>query len=185
MRPAGFLVALLLAAFAAAPASAAFQYYVFREFGVAKEFPLEPTRREAEYRTPLLGRAVPATIFETTEDNMVYRFTVADMRAVDLVARSAGLYAECIAMAEAEGKVLARMPQRVEDGTAFRVYGQLTSVDLAEAGGRKQTNCFLNKGWLYKVESIVLPARGEPNAAAALRFSTSLRFRIDQAPDSP
>lgn len=173
---------LLLAASAATPASAALQSYVFREFGVAKEFPREPTRREAEYRTQLLGRAVPATIFETTEDNIVFRFTVADVRSVDLVARSAGLYAECIAIAESEGKVLARMPQRVEDGTAFRVYGQLTSVDV-DAGGRKQTNCFLNKGWLYKVESIVLPGHGEPNAAAALRFSTSLRFRIDQASD--
>ncbi len=173
-------IALGIVILLAGAAEAAAKEFVFRELGVAKEFPVDPTMPQEGYRTPLLGRAVPATVYEARADNIIFRFTIADLRALDLIPRGASLYAECLAMAEAEGNILARMPQRVEDGTEHRVYGQLTSVDLADGQGRKQTNCFLSKGRLYKVESLVLPAHGEPNAAAAVRFSTSLRFRIDQ-----
>jgi hypothetical protein len=89
------------------------------------------------------------------------------------------MFSECIYRAESEGTVLAKMPQRVEDGVGYRVYGHLTSVELAGGRGRKQTNCFVTKGHLYKIETLVRPEHGLANTSQAIRFSTSLRFRID------
>jgi hypothetical protein len=162
------------------PASAQWQQYIYADLGIAKEFPAPPERRTSTYETPVLGRTVPATVYALTQDNIVYSLTIAELGAPEFVARSASLYAECIEMAEGEGRVLARMPQRVEDGTPYRVYGQMTSVELANNGGRKLTNCFFSKGRLYKIEVTVLPAHGEFNSSLAIRFAASLRFRLDQ-----
>jgi hypothetical protein len=177
------LIALLL--LCASPASAAWQEYVYADLNVAKEFPAPPKVAHGTYRTPSVGaNAVPATIYSVEDDNILYRMTVADLEAPEFVARSASLMAECVALAEKEGRVRATMPQRVEDGTAYRVYGQMVSVDLNGNQGRKQTNCFYTKGRLYKIEAWVRPAHGELDSPAAIRFSSSVRFRLDTA-DAP
>jgi hypothetical protein len=75
------------------------------------------------------------------------------------------------------------MPQRVEDGTEFRVYGQMTSVELANNAGRKLTNCFYTKGRLYRIEALVRPEHGNFNSNLAIRFAASLRFRLDRVFD--
>ena len=178
----GAVLLLVLCAACAAPAAAAepqWQEHIYRELGIAKEFPAPPRMEQGSYQTEVAGRAVPATIYTSELDGIVYRLTIADLRTPEFVARSPSLYAECIETAEAEGKVLARMPQRVEDGTPYRVYGQMTSVELA-GGGRKLTNCFYSKGRLYRIEAHVTPAHGEFNSALAIRFAASLRFRLDR-----
>jgi hypothetical protein len=171
------LISVVLALLAS-PAAAQWQQYTFSDLGIAKEFPAPPEKRTVTYDTPVVGRAVPATVYAVTQDDIVYSLTVAELGAPEFVAKSASIYAECIEMAEGEGRVLARMPQRVEDGTPYRVYGQMTSVALAD-GGRKLTNCFFSKGRLYKIEVTVLPAHGEFNSSLAIRFAASLRFRLD------
>jgi hypothetical protein len=173
--------ALSVALSAGSAAAQQWQEHMFRELGIAKDFPAPPRLATGTYETPVVGRAVPATIYSVTADNIIYSLTIADLQQPEFVAKSASIYAECLERAEAEGRVLARMPQRVEDGTEFRVYGQLTSVDLANNGGRKLTNCFYTKGRLYKVEATVLPAHGEYNSSLAIRFAVSLRFRLDRA----
>jgi hypothetical protein len=177
----GTLLFALLAALASAPAAAQqWQEHMFRELGIAKEFPAPPRMETGTYETPVIGRAVPSTVYSVTLDNIIYRLTIADLMQPEFVAKSASIYAECLEQAEGEGRVLARMPQRVEDGTEFRVYGQMTSVELANNGGRKLTNCFYTKGRLYKIEATVLPAHGEFNSSLAIRFAASLRFRLDR-----
>jgi hypothetical protein len=180
-----FLLVLALA-LPSAPASAAWRDYLYADLGVAKEFPVEPKREATSYRTPVIGaRSVPAVVFSGEEDHIIFRMTVADLRAPQFVERSGTILSECIELAEQEGTVLARMPQRVEDGTDYRVYGHMTSVDLFGNRGRKQTNCFYTKGRLIKVETVILPEHGEPNSAMAIRFTSSLRFRIDGTSYTP
>ena len=180
---AGFIPVLLSALFVSTPAAAQWKEVMLRELGIAKEFPAEPKREATTYRTAVIGTGVPAQVFSVDQDGILYRLTVADLRLPDFVARSASIYAECLELAEAEGRVLARMPQRVEDGTEFRVYGQMTSVELANNGGRKLTNCFFTKGHLYRIEAVVRPEHGNFNSNLAIRFAASLRFRLDRVFD--
>lgn len=175
-----FLSALIVAFLLTTPASAAWEEYMYADLGIAKEFPLPPKMENVSYQTPIIGpQAVPAVIYAVEEDNIIYRMTVVDLRAPEFVAKSASIYAECIEMAEDEGIVIAKMPQRVEDGTEYRVYGQMTSVNLFGNKGRKQTNCFYTKGRLFKIETTVRTDHGEVNSAKAIRFTSALRFRID------
>ena len=185
MRWGRFCLVFSLALLLAQPL-AAWEEYMFAELGIAKEFPSEPDVESGIYRTAVAGTGmVPALIYSVEEDHVVYKMTVADMRAPEYIARSASILSECIYLAEQEGMVRAKMPQRVEDGINYRVYGHLTSVDLFEDQGRKQTNCFFTKGRLFKIEAIVLPEHGQPNSSLAIRFSSSLRFRIDGTSYSP
>ena len=177
-----FAAALIAASCAAAtPAGAQWQEFVYEELGIAKQFPAPPQETRESYQTPRTGRGVPARVLSVERDNILYRMLVADMTAPDLVAKSALLYAECIQRAEQEGTVIASMPQRVEDGTPFRVYGQLTSVALAGNGGRKQTNCFYTKGRLFVIEALVRAAHGNMNAPEAIRFTSSFHFDVGTA----
>jgi hypothetical protein len=164
---------------AASPAEAQWNEYVFEELGIAKQFPAPPKETRETYQTPQTGRAVPARVLSVELDNILYRMLVADLSTPDLIEKSAQLYAECIARAEQEGKVIAAMPQRVEDGTPYDVYGQLTSVELAGNAGRKQTNCFYTKGRLYRIEALVRPAHGQPTAPETIRFTSSFRFALE------
>jgi hypothetical protein len=158
----------------------AWEEFMYADLGIAKEFPSAPTIENGTYHTDVAGAGdVPAIIYSVKEDHIIYRMTVADMRAPEYVERSASIQAECIERAENEGTVLAKMPQRVEDGTDYRVYGHMTSVELFDDGGRKQTNCFFTKGRQIVIEAIILPEFGRPNSPNAIRFSASLRFRID------
>ena len=174
-----FLLLLGYSLLFATPATA-WQEYMYHDLGIAKEFPSEPKLEYGTYHTDVAGSGdTPALIFSVEENHIVYRMTVADMRAPEYIERSASILAECIERAESEGMVLAKMPQRVEDGTGYRVYGHLTSVELFDGGGRKKTNCFFTKSRLFKIEAIILPEFGAPNSSMAIRFTVSLRFRID------
>ena len=160
-------------------ASADWEEYMYQDLGIAKEFPDPPSVTVGTYQTEVAGSgSVPSRIFSVELDNILYSMTIADL-SPEYVARGANMFSECIYRAESEGTVLAKMPQRVEDGVGYRVYGHLTSVELAGGRGRKQTNCFVTKGHLYKIETLVRPEHGLANTSQAIRFSTSLRFRID------
>ncbi len=169
-----------------AAASVAWAEYMYTDLGIAKDFPAEPNVESGTYETAVAGAgSVPTVIYSVEQDDVVYKMTAADMRAPEYIMRGANILSECIYRAEQEGMVLAKMPQRVEDGVGYRVYGHLTSVDLFDNQGRKQTNCFVTKGRLFKIEVIVRPAHGQPNSSLAIRFSSSLRFRIDGTTYSP
>jgi hypothetical protein len=167
-------------AFIPVQAEAAWAEYMYEDLGIAKEFPAEPNVENGIYETSVAGSGtVPSVIFSVEQDDVLYMMTVADMRAPEYIMRGANLLSECVYRAEQEGDIRAKMPQRVEDGVGYRVYGHMTSVDLFDNQGRKQTNCFVTKGRLFKIEVIVRPAHGQPNSSLAIRFSSSLRFRID------
>lgn len=179
MRWMSFFLVVCLALYSS-QASAAWAEYMYEDLGIAKEFPAEPNVENDIYETSVAGSGtVPSVILSVEQDDVLYMMTVADMRAPEYIMRGANLLSECITRAEQEGDLRAKMPQRVEDGVGYRVYGHMTSVDLFDNQGRKQTNCFVTKGRLFKIEVIVRPAHGQPNSSLAIRFSSSLRFRID------
>jgi hypothetical protein len=174
-------LATMVAVLTAQPAAAQWKEYVYRDLVIAKEWPAEPTRTAGQYKTGVVGReAVPSVVLSTEVDNIVFRMEVVTLDTPELVARSASITNECIFLAEEEGVTLANMTNRVEGGTNA-VYGRLTSVDLFENKGRKQTTCLFNKGKLYVISAHVLPAHGEPNSSQVIRFTNSLRFAIDRA----
>ena len=179
MRPMSLIILAGLI-FLPGQASAAWAEYMYADLGIAKEFPAAPSLATGTYQTDVAGSGVvPSQIYSVELDDILYSLTIADLGAPDYIERGANILSECIYRAEQEGTVLAKMPQRVEDGVGYRVYGHLTSVDLSDNQGRKQTNCFVTKGRLYKIETIIRPAHGLMNSSQAIRFSSSLRFRID------
>ena len=189
MRLFAFVAALSMVVITSAPASAAWEEYLFEDLGIAKEFPVEPTRSQTVYRgaefserrTAVAGRDRPATLLSVEVDNIIFRMFVVDFS--DKIEQSASILGECVYLAEdagvGEGKeVLANMNTRVEPG-ANAVYGRLITVDLGEEVGRKMTACFFTKGNLYQIEAHVLPAHGDMNSPFAVRFGNSMRFNIE------
>jgi hypothetical protein len=161
------------------PAHAQWREYIYPELGVAISFPAEPARVAARYNTQVVG-ADPASaeIFTATHDSIVYRMTIADLRAPEHVVKSANILAECIFIAEGEGQPLVNVPHNVPDGSPGAVRGRAVSVDTAEPPGRKETSCFYTKGRLYKIEAMVPIGYGEPDTPLALMFTESVRFDV-------
>jgi hypothetical protein len=96
---------LCAAALNAAPAlsaDAAWQEYVFEEFGVAKEFPLPPVRSESVYTAPegardtprIAGEGRPSVLFQTELDGITYRMEIVDVS--DDIDNSANIFSECL-----------------------------------------------------------------------------------------
>jgi hypothetical protein len=176
MRFVALAAGLFVAAAVSAPADAAWKDHAFPELGLGKEFPGDPKREEAEYKTPVAGTA-KATVLSMTDNNIVYRVTVVDLKhKVDV---GASIMGECVFLAEDEGTPIANMATRVEPG-AKAVYGRLVTVELEGNKGRKQTGCYFTQGRLYRIEATVLPEHGQPNSPQVIRFTNSLRFDLEE-----
>jgi hypothetical protein len=173
-------LAMVIAVMTAQPAAAQWKEYLYPDLGIGKEWPAEPKREAGMYKSDVVGReAVPSVVLSVEKDNVAFRMEVVTLDTPELVARSASITNECIFNAEEQGVTLANMTNRVEGGVNA-VYGRLTSVELFENKGRKQTTCLFTKGKMYIISAHVLPAHGEPNSSQAIRFTNSLRFRIDR-----
>ena len=156
-----------------APAETPWNEYIYDDLGFGAYFPNAPEREIGEY-VSRWGTA-PATIIVLEEDNIVYRVTVAELQ--DKMEISATMTGECTALAEEAGKQVANVTTRI--GTReTAVFGRLSTVDLNDDKGRAVTTCLFNKGRLYKIEAIVLPARN-PEAPEAIRFANALSFNMD------
>ena len=161
---------------------AQWQEHVFVDLGVAKEFPAAPNVQVSEYQTIVIGDTpVPAAILSTEVGNVLFKVTVADLRAPDLVVKGANIMGECYFDAELEGHVLTNLAHRAEDGTEYGVHGRIVDVEI-EDEGRKQTSCFFTKGRLYKSEAMVAEGAPQADLAVATRFVRSLRFDTGQEP---
>ena len=178
----GFLSPLRLAAGLAllcadTPAAAAWQEYVFADLGIAKQFLAPPTRAVGTYQSGAIGDTpVRADLVTLEYDDIRYRVTVVDLSTFAMLAKSASILAECIFIAEEEGRPLANLPWRIADGTALGLLGRAVSADLERAFARKESGCIFARGKLVKVEATVLPERAEPDAPEAVQFIDGIRF---------
>ena len=185
-----FLQAVLAAAAAmlwqAAPASAAAAWmeYVYPDLGIAKEFPAAPRRSQIVYAAPegssdearVAGEGRPATLLETTVDNIVYRMTVVNFS--DRLADSANIFSECLYLAEQAGEEIDNVHMGVGGGDT-EVYGRQATVDLSNNRGRMLTSCYFFTGKLYRIEAHVLPAHGDMTDPRADRFTSTVRFELN------
>jgi hypothetical protein len=167
---------LSVALSAATPAAAEWREYVFPELGIAKQFPAPPMRSFANYPTGAIGDVANADIYTADYEYIRYRMTVVDLGTTALLARSASILGECVFLAEQEGRPLANLSWRVEDGTAAGMIGRAVSADLERDFARKETGCIFARGRLVKLEATVSPERAEPDAPEAVQFIETLRF---------
>src|SRR4029079_8379051 len=121
-----FLGTLTIAMLAAAtlPAEAAWKQYFSREAGFSFNAPKGVKTSKTAYRSAAAGPR-NATVFETNEDNVVYRVTVVDFNgrtSEDAIKEASGMFT-------AGGKVLSNEEARVDSS-----YGRKMTVELANNG---------------------------------------------------
>jgi hypothetical protein len=162
------LIALLAATFVAtAPAAAqSWKEYAYPAYAFTVSFPAEPKIETTTYQSAD-GRSVEARVYSVTQDNAVFRMTIAELS--DPPMDESAVIDHAIKTLSKAGEVKVDIPARIN-----RVYGRQLSIAGAD-GSHSSTAIFYYKNRLYQIEGIALPA---PNLAtsAAIRFQQSLIF---------
>ncbi|MSP94761.1 MAG: hypothetical protein EXR00_05775 [Alphaproteobacteria bacterium] len=168
-----FAVLVLVTILGIAPASA-WQEFVYLDRGFAIQFQGRPQITAGIHKSTLI-KDLRTSIYTNTDDNVLYRMTV-----VELGARAdAGnnLLNEAAYFLMREGEVLfTDFPRVYQDEKA--VYGVTLVVDRMD-GTRARTSLYVNKGRLYIIDAIVLPARGDKDMTTPSRFDQTVRFPPD------
>jgi hypothetical protein len=164
MRTTAFVLAAFIASSSAAAQS--WQEYSYPEYAFTVVFPANPHMETTTYQAAD-NRAVPAHVYSVTQNNGVFKITVADIRNTGLDEQA--IIDHAIKMLSAGGEVKYNIPQRIDS-----VYGRL--LGIAGANGSNVTAAMFDyNGRLYQIEAKVLAA-GSDTAAEALRFEQSLVF---------
>jgi len=169
-----FGATLAILAAAIVPADAAWKQYFNKDAVFSFNAPEGMKTAKTNYASASAGQR-SATVFEVTDDNVVYRVT-----AVDFSGRGnqeAAILKEASTKLTAQGKVLSDADARVDSN-----YGRKMTVELASKGGRTMSGVFFNKDHLIEMQVTVLPANGDYGSPDLGRFVDSLAFveaRID------
>jgi hypothetical protein len=198
MRLVGLMIAVVVITSIAA--GAAWKEYPQPELGFVVEFPSDPAVSMGNYRTGLVSSA-QAHIFSVKEDHALYVATVVDL--LDRKEEGATLLGEAESMVTGLGDVTSISASRVEPGRAA-IYGRFITLDCrsshipdglgqtpqtvrawfkamsgVECGDRSRLmiNMFFNRGRLYLIQGMNLPATEDSlSSPAALRFANSISF---------
>jgi len=173
------LVSATIAVLAAAtlPAEAAWKQYFNKDAVFSWNAPEGVKTTKTTYRSATAGQR-PATAFEVTEDDVIYRVTVVDFsgRGND----GAAIIKEASAALTSSGKSLSDADARVESS-----YGRKMTVELPNNGGRTMSGIYFNKDHLIELQVTVLPANGDYGSPDLGRFVDSLAFGEDRiGPDA-
>ena len=164
----------LFALFVGTGPAAAWEEYIYLDQGVAIQFPAKPQAMKSTYDT-VLARGLSSMVYSVEDDHVLYRLT-----AVDLTSRphmGANFLNEAAFQLMRRGNVLSTDFPRVYFDEKS-IYGVTLVVDRMD-GTRERTSFYCNKGRLYIVEAIVLPARGDKDLVTPSRFDQSIRFPPD------
>ena len=198
MRPIGFLIVTVLIASSAV--AAAWKEYPQPDLGFVVEFPAEPAVSTGTYKTTLVPSA-SAHIYTVKEDHTLYVATVVDL--LDRKEEGATLLGEAESTVKGIGDVTSISTSRVEPGRAA-VFGHFLTIDCRDGKASDEigqtpaavrtwfknitgvecpdksrliVNMFFNRGRLYMINGINLPATdGSSSSPAALRFANSISF---------
>ena len=174
------IVAMALCTLIPGRALAEWKEYVFHDLGIAIQFPAEPARENSEYRTVVIGYdPAQAVNFSADVGEARFKLTVVDLRAPELSSMGANIMGECYFDIEREGKPIANIAHRVQDGTAYGVHGRIVTVDIDEEG-RKELGCFFAAGRLYRSETIIPISADAAETQVVARFVRSMRFDIGE-----
>lgn len=199
MRLIGLMIAMLL--IAPSPAAAAWKEYPQPQLGFVVEFPADPAASTGNYRTTLVPSNAAAHIYSVKEDHAVYVATVVDL--LDRKEEGAILLGEAESMLSQLGDVTSISVSRVEPGRAA-VFGRFITINCRSGRvpdqlgqtaatvrawfknmtgaecpdrGRLMINMFFNRGRLYLIQGINLPATEDAaSGPSALRFANSISF---------
>ena len=173
----------LIAAFvvAASPAKAAadWQEYVYPDDRFAIQFPAEPSLRTAPYDT-LITSGLSANIYSVEFENILFRATVVTLDG--LMEDGANFVVEAAYVVQHLDNVdviSSDFPRIGFDRDAPVIFG-LTVVADTPDGRRIRSSSYVTNGRLYKIEAIVLPARGDKDQAVPSRFDQTLRFDVPE-----
>jgi hypothetical protein len=180
------------------PALAAWKEYTYPELGFVVAFPADPSTSTGIYTSVLVDKA-PTHIFTLKEGNSIFTATVVDMMGHK--EEGASLMGEAEFLMHLLGDTKGNSTSRVEPGKAA-VYGRQITIDIRDGvipeqagqtdaahkwfkaatgmeiptGSRLTTNLFFNRGRLYMIQGINLPAQGDAGGPEAVRFAESLSF---------
>jgi hypothetical protein len=155
-------VCAMLVTVAAARAQSWQEYaYPAYSFGVA--FPAAPKVETTTYPAPD-GRAAQAHVFSVTQDDAVFKMTVAELPGM----QESAVIDRAVKTLAQGGEIKLDIPARVA-----RVYGRQLSIAGAD-GTRSSVAIFYHQGRLYQIEGKAISGSDAPSYA--IRFQQSLIF---------
>ncbi len=156
--------------FAASPAAAqSWKEYAYPTDFFSVAFPADPKVETTTYQAAD-GRPVQARVYSVSQDDAVFRMTVADLP--DPAVQESAVLDHAVRTLSQGNEIKVDIPHRIS-----RVYGRQLSI-AAPDGGYSSVAVFYHKQRLYQIEGTVLP--GPTNATSdAIRFQQSLAFTDD------
>lgn len=164
MRTTAFVLAVFVASSSAAAQN--WQEYSYPEYAFTVVFPAKPQVETTAYQAAD-NRAVPSHVYSVSQNNGLFRVTVADIAKAGLDEKT--VIDHAIKMLSAGGEVKYNIPQRIDS-----VYGRLLNI-VGANGSSLTAAVFDYNGRFYQIEAKVLSG-GSDTAAEALRFEQSLVF---------
>ncbi len=169
------LIAALVIAASPAKGAAQWQEYVYPEDRFAIQFQSEPSLRTAPYETTITSD-LSAKVYSLEFENILFEATVVELDG--LIENGANFVSEVAYNLQRAGDVISNDFPRV----GFQgnpTFGMTIVVDT-EDGRRIRSSSYVANGRFYKIDAIVLPARGDKDQAVPSRFDQTLRFDVER-----
>jgi hypothetical protein len=169
------LIAALAIAGSPVNAAADWREYVYPDDRFAIQFPAEPRLRTAPYETGIAS-GVSARIYSVEFENILFEATVVDLDR--LIEHGANFVIEATDKLQNAGEVVFHDFPRIAFGPGVVLtYGLTTVVDTKDGRRIRSTSYVANRRF-YKIDAIVLPARGDKDQIVPSRFDQTLRFDV-------
>ena len=168
-------IAFVLATFvASAPAAAqGWEEYSYPDYAFSVAFPANPKIETTTYEVAD-GRSVPAHVYSTRQDKVLFKMTVADLANTGLDEKA--VIDHAIKTLSQGATVRVNIPARI-----YQVYGRQLTIAGAD-GSRSMVAMFDIMGRLYQIEAKGLPGGNEFELT---RFQQSLVFERGVTNRSP
>ena len=178
MRHMFLMIAALVIAAAPAKGAADWQEYVYPEDRFGIQFPAEPSLRTAPYET-LVTSGLSANVYSVEFENILFEATVIDLDG--LIENGANLVVEVAydLQHSADFDVISSDFPRIGFSRNAPVIFGLTTVVDTDDGRRIRSTAYVANGRFYKIDAIVLPARGDTDQSVPSRFDQTLRFDVE------
>ena len=174
LRQIFLLIAVLVIAASPAQGAADWQEYVYPEDRFAIQFPSEPSLRIAPYETTIAS-GLSANVYSLEFENILFEATVVELDG--LMEHGANFAIEAAYNVQRAGDVIFNDFPRV--GSRGDATFGITIVVDTEDGRRIRSSSYFANGRFYKIDAIVLPARGDMDQAVPFRFDQTLRFDVE------
>lgn len=174
MRLISLLIMALVMGSSPAMAAAEWREYVYAEDRFAVQFPAEPSMRTAPYES-IVVPGLTANVYSLEFENILFEASVVDLEGIE--GQGTNLNNEVAYNLQRLGNVIFHDFPRV-DNREDATFGHTMVVDT-EDGRRIRTSTYFANGRFYRVDAIVLPARGDLDQAFPSRFDQTLRFNIE------